>query len=85
MEQRLGRNAAHVETHPAEGRRLFHQDHVLTELTDEYSYDAYREAHADNVVVFAVDRKGRVRFPVGDEDVEPGPGWKVAALRKPRN
>lgn len=58
---------------------------VLTELTDEYSYGDYRERHADSVVVFAVDPRGRVRFPVGDESTDPGPGWKVAALRKPRN
>ena len=58
---------------------------VLTELTDEYSFDAYKEAQADSVFVFFLDPRGRVRFPVGDEKVEPGPDWKVAALRKPRN
>lgn len=58
---------------------------VLTELSDEFTYDHYKEAHADSVVVFVVDPRGRVRFPVGDETVDPGPDWKVAALRKPRN
>lgn len=58
---------------------------VLTELTGEFSFDAYKEAHQESVVVFLVDPRGRVRFPVGDEKVSPGPDWRVAALRKPRN
>ena len=58
---------------------------MITELTEEYTYDAYKEAHAESVFVFVVDPRGRVHFPVGDETVNPGPDWKVAALRKPRN
>ena len=58
---------------------------VMTELTEEYSFDAYKQAHADSVIVFFVDPRGHVRFPVGDEKVDPAPDWKVAALRKPRN
>lgn len=67
------------------GKVLAGHEIVLTELTDEYSFDAYKEAQADSVFVFFLDPRGRVRFPVGDEKVKPGPDWKVAALRKPRN
>lgn len=67
------------------GKVLEGHEIVLTELTDEYSFDAYQEAQADSVFVFFLDPRGRVRFPVGDEKVTPGPDWKVAALRKPRN
>ena len=57
---------------------------VVTELTEEFSFDAYKEANEDSIVIFAIEPPCRVRFPVGDEEVEPEPGWKVAALRKPR-
>ena len=66
------------------GKVLARQDIVVTELTEEFSFDAYRSAHAESIVLFAVDPRGHVRFPVGDESVEPGPNWKVAALREPR-
>ena len=58
---------------------------VVTELSEEFSFEDYKEAQEDSIVIFAIEPPCRVRFPVGDENVEPEAGWKVAALRKPRN
>lgn len=58
---------------------------VVTELGEEFSFEDYKEAQKDSIVVFAIEPPCRVRFPVGDEEVEPEAGWKIAALREPRN
>jgi NhaP-type Na+/H+ or K+/H+ antiporter len=51
-----------------------------TKLSDEFGFEEYRSKHSEAVVLFAVDTKGRVTFPVGDEEFEPRPGWSITAL-----
>ena len=51
-----------------------------TKLSDEFRFDDYCARNPEAVVLFAVDPKKRVRFPVGDEEFEPRPGWTVTAL-----
>lgn len=51
-----------------------------TKLSDEFGFEEYRAQHSEAVVLFAVDPKGRVTFPVGDEDFEPRPGWIISEL-----
>ena len=77
------------------GRRLFNGDVKIDELirriksgaqikqnslTEEFTYEAYREKHPDNLVLFAIDDKKRIHFPVPDEEATPSKGWTVAAL-----
>ena len=77
------------------GRRLFNGDVKIDELirriksgakikqnslTEEFTYEAYREKNPDNLVLFAIDDKQRIHFPVPDEEATPSKGWTVVAL-----
>lgn len=53
-----------------------------TELTDEFGFAQYQEQHPGSLVLFAIDDRGRVVFPVQDEDFAPEEGWRVTALTK---
>jgi NhaP-type Na+/H+ or K+/H+ antiporter len=54
-----------------------------TKLSDEFGFEDYCAKHPQAVVMFAVNAKGRVSFPVGDEKFEPRPGWSITALAPP--
>jgi NhaP-type Na+/H+ or K+/H+ antiporter len=77
------------------GRLLFNGDHTIeelvariadgwktrkTKLSDEFSFEDWCAEHPQAVVLFGVDPKGRVSFPVGDEKFEPRAGWSITAL-----
>lgn len=51
-----------------------------TLLSDEYTFEDYREKHPDNFVLFATDSSGQIRFRVADEKFSPASGWSVAAI-----
>lgn len=52
----------------------------LTELTDEFGFDEYRQQHPESTPVFAIDAAKKIRFPVEDEPFTPGTGWIVSSL-----
>lgn len=58
---------------------------VLTELSEEYTFDDYQAQNPDSLIVFAVSPDQDVVFPVADTPVKPLPKWQVAALRPPSN
>jgi len=51
-----------------------------TVLSEEFDFAAYMEMNANCIIVFALDKAGKIRFPVSDEALEPVIGWTVASL-----
>lgn len=51
-----------------------------TELKDNFDYDDYREKHPDRLILFFTTAGGRVRFPVGEENIKLAVGSKITAL-----
>jgi NhaP-type Na+/H+ or K+/H+ antiporter len=77
------------------GRRLFPGEQTIddliariargqapktTELTAEFGIDDYVARYPDNLILFAADAEGRLRFPVDDESFSPDAGWSITAL-----
>ena len=54
-----------------------------TELSSEFDIKDYQKKNPDNLILFAADDSGRLRFPVDDESFEPTAGWTVTALVPP--
>ncbi len=91
-------HAKHSVSGQVGGRVLFGGEHTIddlvtrirsgatirtTELTAEFSLASYEEKYPSNVILFAIDAKGRLRFPVADEAFEPQDGWTLTALADP--
>lgn len=51
-----------------------------TEITDSFTFQDYREKHPDAIVLFITDDDENLRFPVDEEKIVGGPGWKVTAV-----
>lgn len=56
-----------------------------TELTEAFTFMHYQDQHPGSLVLFAIDDKGKVVFPVQDEAFEPQEGWRVTALTKQKS
>lgn len=58
----------------------------ITRLTKDFDLEAYGEEHGSDVVLlFAVSSDGRLRVYGESERFEPGPGWRLCALVKPKD
>lgn len=53
----------------------------LTELTEAFDIDAYRQRHPKAVLLFGVDARGALRFPAREESFAPAAGWTLVTLR----
>ena len=51
-----------------------------TELSDEFGMQDYKKQNPDSLILFALDKNKRLRFPVDDEPLEPAAGWTITAL-----
>ena len=51
-----------------------------TVLTDEFDYEDYQKQHPESLPIYAIDDKGRVHFPVADQEFMPSSGWSITAL-----
>jgi hypothetical protein len=40
----------------------------------------YKKQNPDSLILFALDKNKRLRFPVDDEPLEPAAGWTITAL-----
>jgi CPA1 family monovalent cation:H+ antiporter len=51
-----------------------------TELTNEFTLKDYEAQNPESLILFAIDTKGQLRFPVDDEPLDPAAGWSLTAL-----
>ncbi len=51
-----------------------------TKLSEEFTFEDYLAKKSEAVVLFAVDTRERVSFPVGDKEFEPKADWTITAL-----
>ena len=54
-----------------------------TEITDAFGFDDYQQRYPERLVLFASSEDGRLRFPLGDENFDVRPGWRVSSIGPP--
>lgn len=58
----------------------------VTSLSEEYTLDDYKAAHQDRYqMLFMVDDNDRIRMVTAENQIEPGPGWKLISLVRQAN
>ncbi|MEO1246793.1 MAG: sodium:proton antiporter [Pseudomonadota bacterium] len=56
-----------------------------TALSAEFDYPAYRAQYPQALLLFAIDKTGRLRFPAADDVFLPEPGWSITAMLPPES
>ncbi len=51
-----------------------------TEITDNFSYENYREKHPNRIILFITSNDGHIRFPVAEESEKISKGDRITAL-----
>ncbi len=94
--EKNGRDEKHIASEERRGNMLFSKDTTYaklaslisqgaiirtTTLTDEFSYEQYREKYGNKAIpLFGFDKKNRIHVFIDDGKQQPEAGWKILGL-----